>query len=1031
MKKTGKIISVCSVALISAALIVGDVFAGYYRSIISTFFGCTEQIEGDKTQVEEGAKSGDEVVRKIANEGVVLLKNEKNKSGKPTLPLAKNNRKINVFGWGATDAGFLLAGNGSGKSVSHEENKVTLLDAFKASGFEYNEEIIGIYEKHCNNPKDWGETADWSYRFKTELKEPVTDVAFPSEVVNRAKDFSDTALVILSRYSGEYLERIAMTQKKQGLPEDTTRSFSEITTEEETLLKMCTENFENVIVVFNSGSIMDMSFLRQEEKVGKIGAALNVGYVGQSGSTGIVKILTGEVCPSGKLADTVVYDPKVNEMVRINGRDDKSSDIVYAEDIYVGYKWYETAAHEGYFSYEDVVQYPFGFGLSYTSFAWEIESLSLPENSALSKDSEIEIQVRVTNTGEVAGKDVVELYYTAPYTKGGIEKAYVNLLDFAKTPLLEPEQSSVVTFKFTPYEMASYDCYNLNANGLTGWELDTGDYELKLMTSAHDLKQMDHNTIVYKVEDTGHPETDIIRYNRDPVTNTRIKNRFTGETAYGGLPLDGSGLKAQDGEDWTYLSRSDISNTVPKERSKSPSGNSISKYVGYQYDGYYYDAMPVVGQENNLRLVTKDDGSHVSKDEFDGSKTGDFTLKYNDELIFDLVENFESETWEKLLNQLTTDELKDLIEGSGYKTQAVESIGKPVYLNYDGPSGFNRTNMSPNVPGSRMTAFPAENLVAQTWNKELAYQMGQIVGIDGNNFGIGGIYAPTVNLHREMLNGRNYECYSEDPIISGYMAAHFIKGAASNNVYCYLKHLALYDSAPYTNIRVWITEQNFRENYLKPFEIAIKVGKANGIMASFNKIGPTWAGSNHAMINDIIRGEFGFKGTVITDYSDGTNSVMDIHSGLRGGLNTELNPNYPTTGTYGKVDFNDVTEVNLARESAKGIIYTSCSTYYYAKHNTDSNEYTVEIMGPRAIKKGFEWWIPVLVASEAVIFGAMGFWLYMAFRKKKLVPEGADGKINQRRMRPLRRYDAVKKDIENLNQRITDLENWIKNNLNK
>lgn len=984
MKKTGKILSILSITLISAAIVVGDVFAAEYAPIISTFLGCTEQIEGDNHKVEEGAKSGDEVVRKIANEGVVLLRNENNKLGKPTLPLDKNNRKINVFGWGATDDGFLLAGNGSGKSVSHKDNKVTLLQAFKENGFEYNEEVIDIYVKHCSKPKDWGETADWAYRYKTELKEPVTNQAFPTDVVNRAKEFSDTALVVLSRYSGEYLERIEMTQRKQGLPEDKTRSFAEITTEEESLLKMCTENFNNVIVVFNSGSIMDMSFLRQEDKVGHIGAALNVGYVGQSGSTGIVKVLTGEVCPSGKLADTVVYDPKVNEMVRINGRD-SSSDIVYAEDIYVGYKWYETAAHENYFKYEDVVQYPFGYGLSYTTFKWEIESLSLAENSYLNKESEIEIKVKVTNTGEVAGKDVVELYYTAPYTKGGVEKSYVNLLDFNKTPLLKPNESSIVSFKFTPYEMASYDCYNLNANGLTGWELDTGDYQLKLMTSSHDLKEMEKNTIIYKVEDTGNPATDIIRYNKDPVTKKRVKNRFTGDTAYGGLPLDGTGLKAQDGKDWTYLSRGDINSTVPKTRSKSPSSQALNKFVGYKYENYFYDTMPVTGQENNLRLVTKEDGSYVSKEEFEGTKTGDFKLKYNDELIFNLAEDYNSENWDKLLNQLTIDELRDLVEGSGYKTQAVESVGKPVSLNYDGPSGFNRTNMSPNVEGARMTAFPAENLVAQTWNKELAYQMGQIVGIDGNNFGIGGIYAPTVNLHREMLNGRNYECYSEDPIVSGYMAAYFIKGAASNNVYCYLKHLALYDSAPYTDKRVWITEQNFRENYLKPFEIAIKVGKANGLMASFNKIGPTWAGSNYAMINGIIRTEFGFKGTVITDYSDGTSADMDIHSGLRGGLNTELNPKYPNTGNHGKVDFEDVTEANLARESAKSIIYTICSTYYYAKHNTEVNEYTVEVTGPQTIKKGFEWWIPVLVASEVVIFGALGFWLYIALKKDKKI----------------------------------------------
>lgn len=994
-----RIISLSAIGLMTAGIAIGDYFASYYRSIISTFLGCAEQIEGDHSKVEEGAKSGDEVVRKIANEGVVLLRNENNKEGKPTLPLASSQRKVNVFGWGATDDGFLLAGNGSGKSVSHKDNKVTLLQAFQKAGFTYNEEVISIYEKHCSKPNDWGETQQWAYRNDCKLKEPVTNEAFPQDVVTRAKEFSDTAVVVLSRYSGEYLEMIATTQKKQGLPEDKTRTFSEISTEDESLLKMCTENFNNVIVIMNSGSIMDMSFLREEDKVGHIGAALNVGYVGQSGAVGIVNVLTGEVCPSGKLADTAVYHSKENEMVRINGRN-SSNDIVYAEDIYVGYKWYETAAHEGYFNYDDVVMYPFGYGLSYTTFDWKVTELRLPDHAKLEKDSQIEISVQVTNTGNVAGKDVVELYYTAPYKKGGVEKSYVNLLDFEKTPLLEPNQSCTLKFSFTPYEMASYDCYNLNENGLVGWELDTGEYQLKLMTSSHTLKEMEQNIIHYEVEAKDPSEDSscgIIRYNKSS-TGKRVRNRFTGETAYGGLSIDGKGLKAQDGKDWTYLSRADIEHTVPKVRCKSPSGNALQPYSSYQNENYDYTKFPTTGEEHHLRLVTKEDGSFASKSDFSDGKT---KLKYNDELIFALAQDYDSPEWEKLLDQLTFQDMQDLIEGAGYGTKAIERVGKPAALDYDGPSGFNRTNLAPNVEGAKMTAFPAENMLGQTWNKELAYQMGQIVGMDGNNFGISGIYAPTVNLHREMLNGRNYECYSEDPIISGYLAANFIKGAASNNVYCYLKHLALYDSSPYTDKRVWCTEQNLRENYLKPFEIAIQKGHATGLMASFNKIGATWAGANDAMINGIIRGEFGFRGTVITDYSDGTSSVMNLTAGLRGGLNAQLNPNYPTVGQYGKIDFSDVTMANLARESAKGILYTSVYTYDYAKHHAGENEYAVDIVGPQSIKTGFEWWIPVLVVVEVVIFAGFGFWIYCLFWKKKKPSSLAEEKeiVNEKQIK--------------------------------
>ena len=1000
--RIGHLIAVCVLAVLMIALIVGDCFAYRYSSIISGFFGSNEQLTADEDKVEEAAKTGDEVVRKLANEGVVLMKNDANKEGKTTLPLPAETRNINIFGWGSTDSGFLLAGNGSGRSYVHPDNKITLLKAFEQNGFTYNKEIVEIYEAHCKDEDaDWGETANWNNRYNTKLKEPKTDEAFPQDVVNRAKEFSDTALVVLSRYSGEYLGRIDSVQKKHDLPTDSTRSFNEITTEEQSLLKMCTENFNNVIVVFNTGSIMDMSFLYDEDTVGHIGAAMNVGYMGQSGATAIPKILTGEVTPSGKLSDTVVFDPDVNEITRVNG---ESSDIVYAEDIYVGYKWYETADAMGYFNdrasygrlgYNAVVEFPFGHGLSYTEFEWTLESIKVGGNEVsdgatiglADKNSEFEIKVRVKNTGDVKGKDVVQLYFTPPYTKGGVEKAAINLLDFEKTVELDPQEDDVVTFRFSLYDLASYDCYDKNESGTTGWELDPGKYELKLMTDAHHVKSMGTDAASDGVIAFNIPEEEgVIRYSKDPVSGGRIRNRFTGDGAYAGVPLDGSTL----GENWEYLSRGDIAGTLPKERFTltSSSGRSIvSAAASYQYDLYDYTSMPVTGQENNLRMVTYEDGSYVTKEEFDGDAEPKGTLQYNEELVFELgnPENWNSETWTKVLDQLSMDELRTLVEDSGYGTQAAESVGKPHYLEFDGPSGFNRTNMSPNVPGSKMTALPAENLVGQTWNKELAYQAGQIIGIDGQNFGINGIYAPCVNLHREVLNGRNYECYSEDAVISGYMAANFIKGAKSNGIWCYLKHLALYDSGPYCDKRVWITEQNFRENYLRPFEIAIKDGGASGMMASFNKIGPMWAGGNWAMIDGICRTEFGFKGTVITDYSDGSEQVMNLDQGIRAGLNTELNPNIGKVGRHGKLDLEDPVEVNLARESAKAILYTDCNAYWFAKTNTETNEYNTDVGGPQAIVKGFAWWIPVVVGLNVVVFGLLvwqNVMLVLAYRRK-------------------------------------------------
>lgn len=978
--RIGHIVFIVAAVLVIGIMVAVDCLSVTYRSLISSFLGCAEQLDGDDSgKVIEAAKNGDEVVRNLANEGVVLMKNDN------VLPLAEDDRKINVFGWCATDAGFLLVGNGSGRSYVHPDNRVSLLSALDESGFTVNEEVIDIYENwRKDQDKDWGDNADWGNRYDTKLKEPVTADAFPAPVINRAKEFSDTAMIVISRYSGEYIGRISSKQKKYNLPEDPNRSFNEISTEEESLIKMCTDNFSKVIVVFNTGSIMDMNFV-DDSSFGNIGAALNVGYMGQSGATAIPKILSGEVNPSGKLSDTVLYNPKENEITRVNG---ESSDIVYIEDIYVGYKFYETADVEGYFAgkklfgkngYDAVVQYPFGHGLSYTTFDWAVESVSLPNNATLVKESEIELKVKVTNTGERAGKDVVQLYSTPQYYKGGIEKASVNLIDFAKTEEIKPGESDFVTFKFTPFELASYDCYDKNNNGFTGWELDVGKVEIKLMTDAHHLKEMTQNTLTYKVEDFQ------LSYRKDPVTGGRIKNRFTGDFAYGECALDGSTLGLTN--KWVYMTRSNFAGTVPTKRSGGVTGAMIAPYENYSYEYYDYADKPVTGVDKKLRLVTKKDGSFASANELSGKNSSTVELKHNEELIFKLgnAENWDDPLWDDFLNQLSVEDLRTIVEDSGYGSREIQSIGKIVWWDYDGPSGFNRTNLSPNVAGSKMTALPAENLIGQTWSKDLVFAAGQIIGIDGQNFGISGIYAPCINLHREALNGRNYECYSEDPVLSGHLAAGFVTGAKSNGIYTYLKHLALYDSGPYTDKRVWCTEQNLRENYLKPFEIAIKKGGATGVMVSFNKVGAAWAGANQAMMDGVLRGEFGFKGTMITDYSDGSDKWMKLRAGIRAGLNTQLNPKYGNASTNGRLDLNDPVDLNLARESAKALVYTSCNAYYFAKTNTLKNKYSVEIEGPKVLQMSFEWWIPIVIALNVVAFGLL-VWrglVTFVFKRKK------------------------------------------------
>ncbi len=1024
-----RIVTVAVMAVFAIAMIVADVFAKKYNTIISQFLGVGEQIEGDETKVNEAAKSSDELVRKIADEGIVLLKNDE-VDGKPVLPLSKDNAAVNLFGFGATDSGILLMGNGSGRSNPHPDFTVTLTEAFTECGITYNQEIIRAYEKHRKDQdKDWGTSATFNNRGSTAIKEPVTSKVLTKGIIDRAKEFSDTAVVVLSRYSGEFLGRYTQKQQiKYNLPTDTSREYNQITTEEQTLLKMCNENFKKVIVVFNTGSQMDMTFLEgvapDGENIGKIPAALDSGYLGQSGAAAIPRILFGDVSPSAKLADTIVYNPRVNELTRFNP-DTWFTNILYSENVYVGYKFYETADAEGYFAdpngyyadkmfggktgYDGVVQFPFGHGLSYTKFDWEVEEVSLANGSELKKDSEIEIKVKVTNSGNAAGKDVVQLYYTPQYYSGGIEKPSISLLDFAKTPTLDPSQSTTVTLKTTAYEMASYDCYDKNNNKYSTWELDKGKYELKLMIDSHNPKsgmESDKNSTNGVITYTVKKE---IMYTTDPDSNEEVKNRFTGTDAYMGCEIDGIKIDSNI----TYLSRSNFAGTVNTAEFSSDMQFANSQKA---YDGYdaLYTTMPTLGKDAGLYLVTKEDGSKASASDF---TNGSVQLKYNDELMFflGLPENWGSDKWTEFLDQLTAKDICTILEDAGYGSKAAESIGKNQWIDQDGPSGFNTTNLSPDGK-YKLTAFPTENLVGQTWSKELLFQMGQVIGIDAENFNMSGIYAPAVNIHKNSYDARNYEYYSEDGVLSGKLAAELSLGAKSNGAIVYVKHFATYDYQTVGN--VWVTEQGLREIYLRPFEIAVKQGGATGVMTTFNSLGAFWTGGNHALVNDILRTEWGFKGAVITDYQDGSTELMKMSSALRGRAGLQLNPNVDNAGKYGRIDTNDTVSMNLAKLAVKDVVYSKCNVYYAAKHNTIKNEFTVEISGPRAVKMGFRWWIIVVVIMNVVVFGLLAWratMLTLALvkgRRAKTSDESSERSEKAKKPKKAKRPKRIKGGVE-------------------
>lgn len=975
MKKVVKILSLVGLGVLLNAVAVGNVVC-YVNSGVITNALCGNGVSFEGEDVEKASALGDELCREMGKEGIVLLKNNTlSSSSKKSLPLDESVTKVNLFGYAATDNGFLLKGIGSGSSTINPDKQVTLLQAFKNANIEYNTEIIDAY-----NAKNWGSRTRGSY----ELKEPTREF-YTDQMLANAKAFSDTAIIVLSRIGGENMGEIPTEQTlttEKGSETDNTRTYQDTTKYEDDLIKMAHDNFKNVIVIVNTCNTMHLGIIDSSN----VDSAIYVGLTGQSAASAIPEILWGKTSPSGRVTDTYSYEPDTAPSYA--NRIKNGSHIQYVEDIYIGYKWYETADSEGYWNdvhndygsgYEGVVQYPFGYGLSYTSFEWEIEEQ--PTIDSISKYATFDYVINVTNTGTVAGRDVVEVYVNPPYKKGGIEKSSSNLVAFAKTVELKPGQTQKVNISFDAYDFASYDAYDKNGNGFTGYELDEGEYEVKFMTDAHTLKDMENNVITYNVDAGG------ITYKMDPTTKQFVKNRMTGEGAYADTPIDGSTVGAEK----QYLSRNDFVTTFPKVHAKTPTNNGNgSNFVNDVYDT---STMPTLGVDSGLRIVTKEDGSSASLADLTGNGT---KLVANEELIADLS-NYNSETWEKLLDQMSADELCKLVEDGGFSTKAVESIGKPRALDTDGPAGFNANVLS--VGGdakAKWTAYPSETLIGSTWSSEIAYRMGLSMGVEAQATGMSGWYAPGVNLHRSPYTARNYEYYSEDGFISGKLAAEVIRGAKINGLYCYLKHFVLSEPGPNPGgLNTWCTEQNLRENYLKPFEIAVKEGGSNAIMSAFNRVGGTWAGASYPCLTQILRTEWGFRGSVITDYSSGGGrGGMNPEQGVKAGNDFWLNPN--EGNNTAKLDRNDPTMVTCARMAAKNIVFTYVDTYQYAKTHEagDDPRYSVEV-GVRNVESVFAWWVPLLIGIDVVVAAGVGLGVFFIVKPKRVkTANGVNSDLN-------------------------------------
>ncbi|MCI8835296.1 MAG: beta-glucosidase [Ruminococcus sp.] len=854
---------------------------------------------------EETVAQSREMVKKLGEEGLILAKNEE------LLPLASDVKKLNVFGWDSTNP--ILGGTGSGSSDS--SSAVGILQSLQDAGYETNQTLTDLYvEYRADRPEISMQGQDWT------LPEPTVD-AYTDAVMSEAKDFSDTAVIVIGRSGGENADlptdmhavihgTYDLADVVSSAPDnfDFTRSsytnngsyddfeegesYLELSrTEEDLVEKVCSE-FDNVIVVINANNAMELGWVEEYEQ---IGAVILAPGTGASGFAALGEIINGSVNPSGKTVDTYVRDLKdtpyynnignhsYNNVQDLNEQGvaaDASSMgnlsfVNYVEGIYVGYKFYETAAEEGKIDYEEKVQYPFGYGLSYTTFEKEIKNFQ-------DNGDTVAFDVEVTNTGDVAGRDVVEIYFTPPYENGGIEKASVNLIQFEKTEEIEPGASATISFEIAKEDMASYDSEEIKVQG-GGYILEAGEYTISVRADSH--------TVVDEATFTVEKDVDYSQDGRESDQETAV-NQFEDYARGDFVQLSRENAFANYEE--ACAAPSEEQYAMSDEVREKVIESAVGTYDGTQYNDEA-DEMPTMDAKNGLTLY---------------ELTG---LDYDDP------------KWEELLDQLSFEDMVKLINIGGWQTTEVKSVGKIATSDCDGPAGLSNF-----VTGAYGTAYPSEVLMAQTWNQSLAYELGQCMGQEykeANNYGW---YGPAMNTHRSAFAGRNFEYYSEDGVLAGRIAANQVNGAAEHGVYAYIKHFALNDQEinRTSMLLTYSSEQAIREIYLKPFEIATKEfeGTSRAVMSSFNWIGTVPSCANNNLLNNVLRGEWGFVGMVETDY-DGSYGYMITDHSIRNGNDLMLGFGSAESNI---LDDQSATAVQAMRQACKNILYTVGNSGYYA-----------------------------------------------------------------------------------------------------
>ena len=889
-------------ALLLIVALVANYFAMKYSTIITRSLGhtttkvvTTADAGGDNQYFKSDFASHEELVahqaefsRQLVGEGVVLMRNADN-----ILPL-ESGKKISLFGIGS--AKFLYGGLGSG---AIDTTKCTSLkDALEAEGFSVNPTLYKVY---ADSKSRVGKEEDPS--------------SYLSSVEASVKEYSDAAIIVISRNGAE--------------AQDVTADLLELTKEEMALVKYVNENFENVIVMLNTANAIEMGW-SNSRFFPNVKGCLWVGYPGQEGISSIVKVLTGEINPSGRLVDTYAYDSlsapasqifEYGEFTNTNNeKGPKNAFTIYGESIYIGYRYYETRyedmvlgqgnADSGKFDYTKQVQYPFGYGLSYTDFSYS--DYSLTENP-----ESFTVSVTVHNDGSVSGKNVVEVYMQSPYTdydrKNLVEKSAVELCGFAKTGEIAPGESETVTIEIPKETLRAYDYTNAKT-----YIVDDGTYYFAVGSDCHTALNnilaakgytvadgMDAEGDASLVGSYEQKEFDNTTYAKDLTTGTEITNRFDNGSFTYYVP------------EYVYLSRNDWEGTWPQKVGEA-NKRGIYQFeapealvADSQTDPYHEDpdaVMPTTGSGQNINLITMRGKA------------------------------YDDEGWEAILDCLTVDEMVEMVRLGGWQTMAINSISKPMSSDQDGPAGISGELIMSNV---ETMGFPNQEMLAATWNADLGLEFGRCIGEDGLSVDVQGWYAPGAGTHRTPLGGRNFEYYSEDGFLAGTICAAEVEGAQSKGMYCYLKHLVLNDQEQRRyGISTFVTEQALRELYMTPFEMAVKQADCRGMMAAFNGIGGIWCGANKALLTDVLTNEWGFHGIVVTDYASANDASMFIDGGLQAGSDLWLNtdsevykmPNAASSATL----------VNALRNASHDILYTVVNSS--AMNGIDENVQVVKVM---------------------------------------------------------------------------------------